>query len=419
MFKKMRWRFIGVAMGAFMAVIVVLSWGVNGWNYYITTRQQDAALDLLLETDKGRFDDRGFGDRTVPYGTAEGFRLPPGIFGQFSPEMRHMMRYFTVYYDKDGNLAKVGQDFIASISREDAVSYGERVLQKGKERGYDGNFRYLAASWGQGKVVIFLNAEREIRSVKALLLITAAVDLLGILTVFLLVFFLSGYAIAPYIRNMEIQKRFITDASHELKTPLTSIATSADILAMEHEGDEWVQNIQNQSARLSGLVSNLVALARFDEEEPFFEKSDFSLSDAAWEISEPMGALARAKGKVYEQQIEDGIVVHGDRAAILQVISILLDNAVKYSDEGGRILLQVQKKQRKAKILVFNTCTIQNPGEVNRLFDRFYRPDESRSKQTGGNGIGLSIAKAAVCAHGGKIAAESRDGRDITFTVIL
>lgn len=142
---------------------------------------------------------------------------------------------------------------------------------------------------------------------------------------------------------MEAQKQFITNAGHELKTPLTAISTSADVLAMEHDGDEWVHNIQVQSGRLSKLITSLVALSRLDEENPFPVRTEFSLSDALWEISEPFGSLAQAKGKAYTQDIADGLTVTGDRTAIQQMFSILLDNALKYSPDGGSISLTTQR----------------------------------------------------------------------------
>ena len=407
MLKKMRWRFTGIAMIAFATVILLVSCAVNLWTYGIISAQQDETLKLLQE----------FDSKDLPPFASEGFHMP-GPFGKFSPEMQYMTRFFTVHYDIYGNIIDVRQDYIATVSEEEAISYAENVFRKSKESGYYDDYRYLITRTDQGSTIIFLNCEREIQAMKTLLLVTLLIAAASLLAIFLLVFLLSKRAIEPFARNIETQKRFITDASHELKTPLTAISTSADILAIENGEDEWVQNIQTQSARLSKLISNLVTLSRLDEAQPFPEKTDFSLDDAIWEITEPIAAMAKAKRKNYMQKIEDGIVIHGDRAAIQQMVSILLDNAVKYSDEGGSIRLEVKKKQRKAQIVVCNTCTI-DPKQIDRLFDRFYRPDGSRSKQTGGTGIGLSIAKATAEAHGGKIAVSSESGKDITFTVTI
>lgn len=221
------------------------------------------------------------------------------------------------------------------------------------------------------------------------------------------------------MKNLEQQKRFITDAGHELKTPITSIATSADIAAMEHEGDEWIDNIRRQAARLTKLVGDMVALSRLDEETPFPEKSRFSLSEAAWEIAEPLAHLAKAKGKQYSQNIEEDLTFFGDRDAIQRLISILLDNAVRYSDEGGEIRLLIYRRRGKVCIEVMNTCIFPDIPDRDRLFDRFYRPDESRSAATGGTGIGLSMVRAIAKTYGGKATVQSIDGSRICFRVVL
>ena len=249
-----------------------------------------------------------------------------------------------------------------------------------------------------------------------LLVMTLAIAFGCLAVVFILVVLFSHRAIAPYVRNLEAQKQFITNASHELKTPLTAIATSADVLAMEYDDDEWVQNIQTQSAKLSKLITNLITLSRLNEEEPFPTRTNFSLSDALWEITEPFVALAKAQGKEYTQNVEDNITVCGDRMAIQQTISILLDNAMKYTVSGDKILLSARKNGKKAEISVSNTCADGKITDTSKLFERFYRADESHSNAVGGTGIGLSIAKATIDAHNGSISAEQKDGI-ITFRI--
>jgi hypothetical protein len=219
--------------------------------------------------------------------------------------------------------------------------------------------------------------------------------------------------------NIERQKQFITDAGHELKTPITSISTSADIAAMEHENDEWITNIQEQSVRLTKRVNDLVMLSRLDEETPFPSPTCFSLSEAGWETAESFQAMAKAEGKDYQIEIDENINVLGDRESVQKLMSILLDNAFKYSDPGGKVHLTVQKKHGKAVIEVENTCLQQIPGDPERLFDRFYRPDGSRSTKTGGTGLGLSIAKAIVESHRGEISASTAQPGMIRFQAVL
>ena len=404
MLKKMRWRFIGAAMAAFTAVVLTLLCFVNLWNYHSVTDQQDEALARLMETETQK----------MPFSPGRG--APPfDDWSHFSPEVQYSLRFFAVHYFSDGEVLRVNQDFIASISKSDAEAYADTVLKSGKMHGYESGYRYLVSSTENETVVLFLNSEREIQTMRSLLWITLAIAAACLLVVFGLVVLFSRRAITPYLKNMEAQKQFITNASHELKTPLTAISTSADVLAMEHDGDEWVHNIQVQSGRLARLITNLVTLSRLDEEDPFPVRTEFSLSDALWEISEP---FVQAKGKTYTQDIADGLTVTGDRAAIQQMVSILLDNALKYSPDGGSISLTARRSGKKAEITVSNTTDGVRNIDAARLFDRFYRADESHSNTVSGTGIGLSIAKATVDAHSGKISAK-QTGNTITFQVTL
>ena len=392
MLKKMRWRFIGAAMAAFTAVVLTLLCFVNLWNYHSVTSQQDEALTRLMEIE----------DQQMPFSSRRG-ALPFDDWSHFSPEVQYSLRFFSVHYDTNGIVSRVNQDYIASISESDAETYADAVLESGKAHGYESGYRYLVSTTEDETVVLFLNSEREIQTMRSLLWITLAIAAACLVVVFGLVVLFSQRAITPYLKNMEAQKQFITNASHELKTPLTAISTSADVLAMEHDGDEWVHNIQVQSGRLSKLITSLVALSRLDEENPFPVRTEFSLSDALWEISEPFGSLAQAKGKAYTQDIADGLTVTGDRTAIQQMFSILLDNALKYSPDGGSISLTTQRSGKRAEVTVSNTVDTAQSIDTTRLFDRFYRADESHSGAVSGTGIGLSIVKATVEAHGGTI----------------
>lgn len=435
MLKKMRWRFVGSAMAAITAVVLVLVAGMNLWNYRQITQGQDDILQRLWAMDQSSSQSnvqtapppepsqQPGQDQEEPAGHGErkdrtDRDMPmPGPFGGHNPEFRYMLRFFTVRCDQAGTPVDTDREFIASVSKEEAFAWAEKVVHTGRSSGYLNGYRYRVEAGPDGPVVLFLNATREIQSARSLLLTSSVVALGSLLVVFVLVVLFSKRAIAPYVRNIETQKRFITDAGHELKTPLTAISASADVLAMDLPEDEWVVNIQSECARMSRLVGDLVTLSRLDEEQPFPERADFSLSEAVWEIAEPMQSLAKAKGKRYEQTIDDGLVCHGDRAAIQQMVSILLDNAMKYTPPGGAIRLSAGKVKGKNQVQVFNTCDVQGV-EVKRLFDRFYRPDASRAAHTGGTGIGLSIAKATAQAHGGDITAQARDG-GLLFTVRL
>lgn len=398
---KMRRRFIFAAMTAVFTIVAILSVCVNLWFNRSIVRQLDSTVYRILASEQRHVD---------PF--RDGF---PG--DDFSPERPYMMRYFAVTLGEGGAVTRTSRDYIFSISDADAAAYADAVIARGRDTGFYKDYRYAISRDATGTLVVFLNAEIEISAQKALMLASGMVALACMLVALVIILLLSKRALDPYMRNIARQKRFITDAGHELKTPLTAIAASADVLALELEGNEWVETIQSQTQRLSKLVNSMVTLSRLDEEQPLPEQTDFSLSDVIWEISEPASAVAAAKGLHFEQSIADGMTMHGDEASMGQLVSILLDNAVKYCTPGGEIHLSAYKQHRENIIEVYNTCTLSDPEHIERLFDRFYRPDESRTAATGGNGIGLSIAQAIAEAHKGEITAETHNGEDITFRV--
>ncbi len=427
MLKKLRRRFVGSAMAAITVVMFVLLAAVNITNCIAVTGGQDDILRAIAadgqlpgapdEPPKAPQSD-GSEDAVLPEPPMqEGGRQGLPGSERFSDEVRYMLRFFTVYADAQGVITRIDQDNIASVTEEEAEHAGIAVMLGGRERGYYGTYRYLVTRTEDGgSVMTFLNSEREIENMRMLLRVTALVSGGSLVLVLVLVWLFSSRAVAPYVRNLEAQKRFITDAGHELKTPLTAIATSADVLEMEHGEDEWVANIRAQTARMSGLVGDLVTLSRLDEENPFPERTAFDLGEAVWEIVEPFRALAGVKGRTIRSDIAQNLHVTGDRACVQQMVSILLDNALKYSTEGSTIRLTTARHRHFAEITVENSCTIAPETDLSRFFDRFYRGDPAHSGP--GTGIGLSIVRAAAEAHGGYARAVRREG-GIAITAAL
>ena len=215
------------------------------------------------------------------------------------------------------------------------------------------------------------------------------------------------------------QKRFITDASHELKTPLTIIDANTEIMEMESGESQWTKSTRKQIQRLTGLVQQLVTLSRLDEEKGLQDIAEFDLSEAVSESVQPYGALAQTKEKHLTLNIEGGLMYTGDEKSIRQLSGILMDNAVKYSSEKGNITLTLKKKGKKILLEIYNDADGLPQGKLDVLFERFYRLDSSRNSGTGGSGIGLSVAKAIVQAQKGKITAENKTGNGLTITVLL
>ena len=292
------------------------------------------------------------------------------------------------------------------------MEYAQSVFAAGDPRGFVEDYRYVMYPSGEEAHIIFLDYGREMNSFRTFLFTSAGVELIGLAAVLLLLIVLSGRIVKPFAENYEKQKQFITDAGHELKTPLTIIDAYAEVLEMDIGENEWLQDIQHQTKRLAQLTNGLILLSRM-EEQPQVEKIEFPLSDMVQETLETFQALAKTQNKTLSGQIEPMLSMTGDEKAIQQLLGILLDNAVKYSDEGGRIELSLKKQKNAVQLSVFNTVEAISKEDLSHLFDRFYRADKSRNSGTGGYGLGLSIAASIVSSHKGKITASSPDGKSL------
>ena len=314
-------------------------------------------------------------------------------------------------------------DNIAAVDESDAESYAEQIITDGIEKGFIDIYRYMVVDCDDetgGSRIIFVDCRQEIESFKNTLVYSVGVSLLGFLAVFTLVLFWSKKIFKPVAESYEKQKRFITDASHEIKTPLTIIDANTEVIEMMEGENEWTKSTRKQVARLTSLTEKLVFLSRMDEESTKLTMCEFSLSDAVLDTAEPFKAVAQTKDKKLEINVDEGISYVGDEKTIRQLISILLDNAMKYSESSISITLKTSGRNRM--ITVWNTVdesTNIKKGRQDILFERFYRADSSHNSKTGGFGIGLSAAYAIVRAHKGRISARSEDGRSIEFMIVL
>ncbi len=409
MIKKMKRRMILASMAAFFAVIMLIAILVNIVNYAVITKRSDETVRSIFENEK----------RIPPKPGEDNHPMMPPFMGQPNLEMNYMTRFFVVRMDESGKDTSVSIDYIASVDSDEAIVYANKAIKKGKDRGYIGEYRYGIDKIGESTVIVFLNVSRDRQYITSLLALTVVISLISLCIVFILVSLTSGKAIRPIARNIEQQKQFITDASHELKTPLTSMSTSVEVLEAEHGEDEWTGNIKTQISRLSKLVNELVTLSRLDEVKPIPNKERFSLSNAAWETVEIYKSEAKASEKNLSIDIEDDVFMIGDKASVQQMLSVLLDNAIRYSDDKGDIRFSIFRKKNRINIEVFNTCQLDEIPDTNRLFDRFYRPDSSRSTKTGGTGVGLAIAKAVTETHGGTITATCPSGKSMTIKAVF
>lgn len=415
MIKRLRKKFILITTFSVLAVLVLIVGVINIINYANVVKNADQIV-LLLKDGGGTFGDYngGMGDNG---------ELPDGDFGvkplrPLSPETPFETRYFTIVLDAEGTVTAVNTDKIVSVNQTQAAEYAVSLYRKNKHTGFYGNYRYgTVSAVGNDTMYIFVDCTKELTSFKNFLLVSIAVGLSAFVAVFLLVFFLSGKVMKPISESYAKQKRFITDASHEIKTPLTVIGANTEVLEMQGTANEWTEGIKEQVKRLTSLTEKLVFLARMDEENQTIKATDFSLSDAVDETVKPFCAVAVSKGLTLDCDIQKNISYCGDETLIRQLVSLLVDNALKYSDENGNILVQLRTAGGKIWLTVTNPAKELN-GDLSVLFERFYRNDKSRNSATGGHGIGLSVAKAIAEAHKGKITAHEKNGT-VIFAVTL
>lgn len=421
MIKKLRRKLIAACMLSLAVVLLVILGGVNLVSYQKVVTDADAVLSLLAANGgvfpKGHQDQGERPEDGAPPVLGKKDPFAPRIL---SPETPYESRFFSVVLGEDGQVLETDMDQIAAVDREEAAAYAQGVAQSGRTAGFWGNYRYLLSQEEGVSRVIFLDCGRSLSSFRSTLLASVALSLLGLLAVLVLLLILSHRIVRPVAESYEKQKQFITDAGHELKTPMTIISADADLLEMECGENQWLTDIRRQAQRLTGLTNDLIYLSRMEEEQPKLQVIQFPLSDLAEEMAQSFAAPAQSQGKELEVSVQPMLSCTGDEKAIRQLISILLDNALKYSPQGGKLALKLEKQGRGVLLTVSNTTAQpMERDKLSHLFDRFYRTDQSRSSQTGGYGLGLSIARSIVLAHKGKIRAESPDGTSLSVALTL
>ena len=408
MIKKLRMKLIIASMISLLAVLLIIEGIAGALNYNRIVAEADQTLEIL-EENNGKFPD-------VPPPEKPSEKKKEG---RMSSELPYEARYFSVLLDSEGEVLTTDTGKIARIDTSDAVEYAKKVLKSGKERGFLEGYRYVVVNSDSEVRVIFLDCSRNLSTFQNFIITAVVVSTAGLLAVLILMIFLSARIVKPFSENYEKQKRFITDAGHELKTPLTIIDADAEVLEMDFGENEWLSDIQSQTRRLADLTNNLILLSRMEEERTKELMVEFPLSDVAEETVGTFQALAKTQNKVLESNITPMIAMKGDEKAIRRLITILLDNAVKYAKENGRICVTLEKQKKRIRLSVFNTTEQISKEHMEHLFDRFYRTDRSRNSETGGYGLGLSIAAATVEAHRGKITATTEDEKSLLITVIF
>lgn len=399
MLKRLRRKFVLVSVASLALVLLVLVVGINAGMRYFNARSADSLLE-----------DMAWHEGEIPQTAPPEHR--PWEY-PVTEETPFETRYFAVYVDIEGRAEEIKLDFIRAIDEESAVEYTREALESGKRTGYVSRYRFLAYDGENGgSIYFFLDCSRQLWTQKVVLLVSCVGSLAVLAATALVLFALSRKAIAPIAQSVEQQ----TDAGHELKTPITAIMAAADVLALDDPDDEWVESIQRSGARLAKLTADLIDLSRFDEADPFPDRERFDLSADVESISEDFRLTAQPQGHEVIVDITTGIEVTACREALRRVVGILLDNALRYSDEGSEVYIKLDKHHSHARLEVRNACAGMTRETLSRMFERFYRGDESRSGA--GTGVGLSMARAIVEAHGGTLTAAYGSG-EVTLTASI
>lgn len=407
MIKRLQRKFILLSMTALLFVLVVIITGINIVNYNGVTEEADKLLSIITEN-KGEFpkEPDKFGNK-----------LPPGM----SPEIPYETRYFSVVINSATNqILLVETSRIISVTKEEAIVFANTALTNRNSSGFIESFRYQIHNEDLFTRITFLDCGRRLDAYYDFLFASIAISLFGYMIVFAFIVFFSNRIIRPISESYEKQKRFITDASHEIKTPLTIIHADTDILEMELGDNEWISDIKHQVSQLTELTNDLVFLSRMEESEHKLSAIDFPFSEVVTEITSSFQGLAQKQEKELRCCIPPMLTLCGNEKSIRQLVSILLDNAIKYSPSNETISLHVEEFNHLIAITITNTTKQEIEKEqLKHLFDRFYRIDNSRNSKTGGHGIGLSIAQAIVEAHHGKIQATSPMKKSLQIVVKL
>lgn len=403
----------GLALALVLGGIVVVT-SVIG--HFTETQNADAVLDAIV----------------AEGGTGRGGSQQGSVdqYGQSSEETLYEARYFSVTCDEQGSVTSVylGNTTLTEDQALQLVDEMRGADSIGGDRGSLGDYRYRIAETDDGSLVVFLDRGRQEQMLRSLVTTVGLVSLVAAGLSIAMVFALSKRIVKPILDSNAKQRRFITDAGHDIKTPLTIISADNDVLRMDLEAAgmaddlEWCDDIRAQVSTLTELTNRLIYISKMEEGEELRSRSvDLCLSDVAAHELQSFRSRAKTCGKSLDGEIQPDIHLLGDEAAISQMIRALLDNAFKYSDDGGTIRLTVglSPHGRTAKLCVYNTASEVDRRSIAHWFDRFYQEDESRTHRQGGFGIGLSMVQAVVDAHGGKVQGTSKDGRSVQIEVTL
>ena len=411
MFRKLKIRFILLASAAIVCILLTMIAVLNSVRFLQTNGEIQAVLNILSANN---------GDFPSVEETAESLQND-----RITIDTIYQYRYFSVVYNEDKTLYSSNLDHLSNLSKEQALSYANKVIKDSRSSGVFKvgsqfySYQITQDSKTKRYLLVVLDSTNYLESRNDFFWLSIQLCFYSFIFFVLVVSGFSNFAIRPYIKNYENQKRFITNAGHELKTPLAIISANTELQELMTGENEWTESTKDQVKRLSNLINQMVVLARL-EEQPDVTLVDVNFSEVVKKVAGNFKSIIEKAGKKYEIKLQEDIHVKATEDELYELVSILIDNACKYCDEDGQIFVTLTKAKRgkRARLTVANSYADGKNVDYSRFFDRFYREDESHNQKQPGYGIGLSMAESLVRIFKGRIWVSYKKGL-IGFTVLL
>ena len=408
MLRKLRLQFILIASLAVTVVLLAFIGVLNSARFF-QNEHEISTLLTILNDNQGEF----------PEGKSLEVELASTNLNTTRVEQ---MDYFSIQLNTSGDILSSDFSHIQSVTTADLESFLEKIDTDNAV----GNLRYQGYSYSyqvktissQVKQIVVLDTTVFFSNRDELLATSFQMTVYSLLFFIVIVFIFSSWAIKPYVENVENQKRFITNAGHELKTPLAIISANTEMQELLDGETEWSKSTRDQVVRMTELINRMITLAKL-EEQPDVILSEVNMSAIVQDAAEDFKSLAMKHQKEFELNIQPDIMVKAEEQALFELVTILVDNATKYCDPNGKVSVQLsQSKLKRAILEVSNTYQDGKNVDYSKFFDRFYREDESHNRQVEGYGIGLSMAQSLVRIFKGKLTVYYKK-ESITFRVIL
>jgi len=404
MIRALRRRFIFSAMAAFTILVLILLLGITFVSYLQMDARTEAFMQTVLEESK-------------PPSVGTQPPQPPAIRMRLK---ENPIAYYDVHIRQDGTISDISEKGIWEPDMDAVRAYAEEVIASGDAKGRIGGYRFFLYSSEDGSArLIFMDTSPQVHMLWNVLQTTMLLSLACLVLLFLILLPISTRVVHSYAQHIEKQKQFITNAGHEIKTPVAIMLSNLDAMELIQGENKWSRNIRSQTDRLSALLQRLLFMSRIDEKSMVMPMRQLELNSILKaELETYMPMLEERKLHLHYGPDQE-IRLKGNREYLQQMIHVLLDNAVQYANEGGEIRSSMEHKRRRVRLLFENTVEALPDCSPEALFDRFYRGNSARTQSSGGYGIGLSAAHAIAEMHQGSIGAEYINENAICFTVEL